>query len=680
MLPHSNGNYSERESTKSIFKRAFGFKRKQGPSQDDPGFQSDWVPQRYSHMPNAVPTSSNAVTSTGPTRRPNPKVALQFASNTLQAWGRKPKQPVHPPKPLPDLSGVPPLRSDPHVYDPRPRASVKTPPPLLLPIQSRVFQRTSQLLPGPDISAALEYMMDATAHDDKRKSNRPAPPEEPTQPVSQPGLQPVYPPLPPTPPTHSPLVSPLPNPPSAHALPGTTYQPPPQSPTQSPSRPVPRRASIGSDSHTTSTQQLKRRSASLGTLDVPSVVIIASSDPSPSTPNQLPLSSNVPPSSYHAPPSKTIHVPPAQPPPGPASLVAHSPPRSPPYISESPDKLAGAGSLKHAQPFHTEIQNMQGGSLNSRIGLGIRGKLAGWTNGAGETPSSSLSSQREHSRSRSAGGLIGQFAPAATSVAKRAYEKVNNLWLGGHSNTSQSSVGRGESGSVVDREGSNKPWHGRTPNGPSGNWSGDERAGRPGSSGRQNGSGNDGGYASDAMGNGLGSGPQLGTILRPPFRRVAPGHGGVVFGRPLAECVRDTKPLVVLGNDGADIGIEGRFIPALVLRCVQHLELWGVQEEGLFRCVGVRLHLTFYEHSPTALQDVLHTLPNYGTSLRAVSVFPVKRENLSLSISQELIMTSHPVGRGILIPMPCRQSSRHSCENVSLTLLSCPVLLFTLVA
>lgn len=226
-------------------------------------------------------------------------------------------------------------------------------------------------------------------------------------------------------------------------------------------------------------------------------------------------------------------------------------------------------------------------SLNPRVGFGIRGKLAEWTSGgASETPSSSLSSQREHARSRSAGGLIGQFAPAATGVAKRAYEKVNNLWSGGHSNTSQTSVGRGEGGSVTDREGSNKPRHNRTPNGPSGNWgaSADERMTRPGSSGRTM---NDAGYASDAMGNGMGSGPHLGTMLRPPFRRVPPGSGGVVFARPLAECVRDTKPLVVLGNDRADIGIEERFIPALVLRCVQHLERWGVQEEGLFRYVDI---------------------------------------------------------------------------------------------
>ena len=605
MLPDNSGNYSERESTKSKFKRAFGFKmRKQGssPSQDDPGFQSDYIPQPSSHLSNPVPTSSNAMASTVPTRRPNPKMALQFASNTLQAWGRKSKQPARSPRPLPDPPGPPPRNAHAghhQVYDQRPRGGAKSPPPLLLPIQSRMFQRTSQLLPGPDISAALEYMMDPGAgpgagpHDDKRKA--PAEEEPPPHPSPQP--TPIYPPS-------------RPDPSAVPRRPGTIYyHPPPQSPhsphsshspPQSPSRLAPRRASISSDSHATATQtqtqtqqqqqqqqQRKRRSASLGTLDVPSIVTISSTDPSPSTPSHLPFSSNVPPSSYHAPPSKSPYISPPQPTQPSTPSETYSPPHSPPFNSEPSNKPAIAGSPQHAHSFRTEVHNIQGGSLNSRAGSGFRGMIAGWTNGgAGETPSSGLSSQREHSRSRSAGGLIGQFAPA---VAKRAYEKVNHMWSGGHSNTSQTSVGKGE-----DREGSNKPWHNRTPNGPSGYWSGDERAGRPGSSGRPP---NDGGYTSDALVNGMGNGPHLGPMLRPPFRRATLGHGGFVFGLPLADCVRDTKPLVVLGDDRADVGIEGRFIPALVLRCVQHLERWGVQEEGIFRyvCIGCILIIIINE-------------------------------------------------------------------------------------
>ncbi len=31
--------------------------------------------------------------------------------------------------------------------------------------------------------------------------------------------------------------------------------------------------------------------------------------------------------------------------------------------------------------------------------------------------------------------------------------------------------------------------------------------------------------------------------------------------------------------------LEERHIPALVARCAQHIEKWGIQEEGLFRFV-----------------------------------------------------------------------------------------------
>lgn len=94
------------------------------------------------------------------------------------------------------------------------------------------------------------------------------------------------------------------------------------------------------------------------------------------------------------------------------------------------------------------------------------------------------------------------------------------------------------------------------------------------------------GYASDfGMGSGMGSGPNLGTMLRPPFRKA--GVTNLVFGRSLAGCVRDTKPLVVLGPSDVDLGREGRFIPALVLRCIQHIERWGIEEEGIFRYVVV---------------------------------------------------------------------------------------------
>ncbi|GLB36957.1 putative GTPase-activator protein for Rho-like GTPases [Lyophyllum shimeji] len=128
-------------------------------------------------------------------------------------------------------------------------------------------------------------------------------------------------------------------------------------------------------------------------------------------------------------------------------------------------------------------------------------------------------------------------------------------------------------------------------------------------------------------------GPTLGKRLRGPLRKG--GGGGVVFGRDLKSVVRDTgvgvgKPRAWGGRwrnwDGGEEGEEGRGaavdadaegsegvdrrtrkgsvrrgqlkaleerkLPALVVRCAQHLLIWGVQEEGLFRVSGRPSHVS----------------------------------------------------------------------------------------
>jgi hypothetical protein len=111
------------------------------------------------------------------------------------------------------------------------------------------------------------------------------------------------------------------------------------------------------------------------------------------------------------------------------------------------------------------------------------------------------------------------------------------------------------------------------------------------------------------------SGPVLGKRLRGPLR----ARSGVVFGRDLRSVVRETgvgvgKPKAwggrwrnwdedvevdVAGDGGEEEGdgakrismreqlkaLDERKLPALVVRCAQHLLLWGIQEEGLFRWV-----------------------------------------------------------------------------------------------
>ncbi|KAF9446353.1 hypothetical protein P691DRAFT_211736 [Macrolepiota fuliginosa MF-IS2] len=116
------------------------------------------------------------------------------------------------------------------------------------------------------------------------------------------------------------------------------------------------------------------------------------------------------------------------------------------------------------------------------------------------------------------------------------------------------------------------------------------------------------GYDSDGFM--MPSGPILGVMLRGPARGR---NGGVVFGRDLAKAVRDTA--VWVGKEGGAGAVgegdgkemmgrpelkvyEQRMLPAIVVRCAQHLLIWGVQEEGLFRWVLFFFLLVFLYKGP----------------------------------------------------------------------------------
>lgn len=92
---------------------------------------------------------------------------------------------------------------------------------------------------------------------------------------------------------------------------------------------------------------------------------------------------------------------------------------------------------------------------------------------------------------------------------------------------------------------------------------------------------------------GISNGPVLGTRLRGPQLSKAgtPIVGGLVFGRDLWTCVQQTaidamKEQLDYWDPDVSVksrGIEERVLPALIVRCAQHLHHWGLQEEGLFR-------------------------------------------------------------------------------------------------
>lgn len=81
--------------------------------------------------------------------------------------------------------------------------------------------------------------------------------------------------------------------------------------------------------------------------------------------------------------------------------------------------------------------------------------------------------------------------------------------------------------------------------------------------------------------------------LPPPLRAARPRASGLVFGQRLSSAVNETAVETSLSSEGgkekAWVDTKGRMrgvgCPALVVRCIQHLELWGVEEEGIFRSV-----------------------------------------------------------------------------------------------
>ena len=99
------------------------------------------------------------------------------------------------------------------------------------------------------------------------------------------------------------------------------------------------------------------------------------------------------------------------------------------------------------------------------------------------------------------------------------------------------------------------------------------------------------------------SGPMLGRKLRGVLTKHGVKMSGarVVFGRSLAVGVRETGVFVRQASgtqvegypkQGLVRELEERMLPAVVVRCAQHILLWGVQEEGLFRVSGRPTHVS----------------------------------------------------------------------------------------
>ncbi|KAJ7594580.1 hypothetical protein C8J56DRAFT_927093 [Mycena floridula] len=233
-------------------------------------------------------------------------------------------------------------------------------------------------------------------------------------------------------------------------------------------------------------------------------------------------------------------------------------------------------------------------------GNNIRGRLAAWTATTGTSSPRSplpppLPPKSPASLRQTAMNMSNGLAPAA-GLAKRAVEKMGR-WGGFSSSSSTSGYSSSSSstgpssydhGLNLKRTSSNQSGgkkNRRTPDAPSGAWS---VASSVGSS-----------SISDLESAQIG--PTLGAMVRAPLINKAAGAGGIVFGRDLRSVTRTTgigmglslekrKESEKKGND--IFSLETRLVPALAVRCAQHLMIWGIQEEGLFRVSGRPTHVS----------------------------------------------------------------------------------------
>ncbi|EIN11873.1 RhoGAP-domain-containing protein [Punctularia strigosozonata HHB-11173 SS5] len=279
--------------------------------------------------------------------------------------------------------------------------------------------------------------------------------------------------------------------------------------------------------------------------------------------------------------------------------------RDPPTLS----KAAATGIISSDPPSSASSGN-------------IKGRLAAWTAAANASASSSKQGadraapppvhpermaaqtlQVPPSMRQTALSMTSGTAGFAMGLGRRAAEKVGRAWAGfGGSGSSPAQAATTPPGAAPssypsrptfdDSLGRSHPNSSapsafaqlgkgkgrRTPNAPSATWSI-----------------NSSGTSSSVSENEAFIPVPVGPILGPQLR----GNVGLnaVFGRSLKACARDTpvvqRPGYKFEGRLGDLmlQLESRKLPALVVRCAQHILKWGVDEEGLFRISGRASHI-----------------------------------------------------------------------------------------
>ena len=241
--------------------------------------------------------------------------------------------------------------------------------------------------------------------------------------------------------------------------------------------------------------------------------------------------------------------------------------------------------------------NMAGAQQST--GSNIRSKLAPWMSAsAGNTPiqthpSRALPTQSKPPSSlrQTAVSMTGGLAPAAglaMGLGKRAVERVGRAWGGFSSSSGASMISQSSSISSINSSEQGHPL-GRT-------FSKDSTAAFGGFVKKKRRFGPAASVSSvtsssaasevDAF---VAVGPTLGRRVRGPKRSPSGASviGGLVFKRDLQTCVAETAidglDKAAVQEEGGAKPLEQRMVPALVVRCAQHLLKYGVREEGLFR-------------------------------------------------------------------------------------------------
>ncbi|KAF9501652.1 RhoGAP-domain-containing protein [Pleurotus eryngii] len=297
--------------------------------------------------------------------------------------------------------------------------------------------------------------------------------------------------------------------------------------------------------------------------------------------------------------------------PTPASADLKHPSKS---IAEGAPILSPPASKEAPTLTRTAAGGIMTSSLGSQTaGTQIRGQLSAWNAATtsnlaprsasqGDRPISPPQAQQHHHRDtrthqmqapslrQTAISMTSGFAPAA-GLAKRAVERMGRALAPSSYSSSipENPLARVSSNHSGVSLGKGRPR--RTPNAPStSSWS--VTSSTTSSSLSDN----------DMMP--IPTGPLLGPCLRPPT-----GRGRLLFKRPLKDGFNEA-PVVprserhdvadgeVQSFDGSGVSssvledLESKRVPALVVRCAQHLLIWGVQEEGLFRVNGRPSHVS----------------------------------------------------------------------------------------